>query len=164
MPIDTGATAPTFALPDAMAERSWSLPEALSSGPVVVGVYKSSCRASKLALPVLDKLYQSYPNDDVAVWGVALDSPNVTTSFARRYELTLPLLIDGEGYPTAQALGVTETPTIFLIDRSGAVVWQTVGFDKSDLARLSEEIGRLIDLPPVDVTSSTDDDPPRVPG
>ena len=159
MPIDVGTAVPPFTLFDAGGERAWSIEEAISDGPVVVGVYKSSCRASKIALPFLERLYQSYPQDKMTVWGIALDSPTVTSSFARRYDITLPILLDKEGYPTSQALDVSETPTIFLIDESGAIVWKTAGFEKSALTELSEAIAGLIGVPAVDITSGTDDVP-----
>lgn len=159
VPIVEGTAAPRFTLFDAGGERSWSIEEAISDGPVVLGVYKSSCRASKIALPFLERLYQSYPKDKMTVWGIALDSPTVTSSFARRYDITLPILIDSEGYPTSQALEVSETPTIFLIDESGAIVWKAAGFDKPAFTELSEAIAERIGVPPVDITSGTDDVP-----
>ncbi|MCC6314374.1 MAG: TlpA family protein disulfide reductase [Thermomicrobiales bacterium] len=164
MTIATGDQAPAFELPVGESEQTLRLADALESGPVVVAVYKSSCRASKVALPVLQNLRDSYTEARLAVWGIALDSPNITGSFARRFGVDLPLLIDEDGYPTAQAYGVSETPTVFLIANSGDVVWQTVGFDATAMEHLSREVGQLLDVPAVSLSASLADLPDRVPG
>jgi peroxiredoxin len=164
MTIATGSPSPAFSLPNATDDRILSLQEGLSTGPVIVALYKSSCRASKLALPVLQQLYGAYPADRIAIWGLALDSANITASFARRYAVSLPLLIDDEGYPTGQAYGITETPTIFLIESPGVVSWQLTGFDKVALDQLNQEIARRLELPATDLSAAMDDLPAHLHG
>ncbi|MDI3340237.1 MAG: TlpA disulfide reductase family protein [Sphaerobacter sp.] len=164
MPLEIGARAPEFTLPDAAEGRMHSLAEALRSGPVLIAIYKSSCQASKTAFPFLEKIYQRYPKDRLTVWGIAQDSPNVTRSFARRYGITFPLLIDQDDYATSRAYDILATPTIFLIHQDGEIVWQGMGFQKGAMADLSAQVAKLLDVPPEDITAGTDDVPPWVPG
>lgn len=164
MTIATGSPSPAFSLPNAADDRTFSLNEGLRTGPVLVGLYKSSCRASKLTLPVLQKMYETYPADRIAIWGLALDSANITASFARRYALSLPLLIDGEGYQTGQAYGITETPTIFMIEPSEVVTWQMAGFDRAALEEVNQEIARRLDLPAADLSVAMEDHPAHLHG
>ena len=164
MPIAVGSEAPFFELKDATGNITWALEQRLQRGPVVLAFYQSSCRASKITLPFLECLARALPTDRFTILGIALDSPNVTLSFARRYAITFPLLPDGDGYPTARAYDIVETPTIFLIDPAGRVLWQSAGFDKGAIDQLSELLASAIGVPPVSVTVGSDDLPARVPG
>lgn len=153
-----------FELAVAGEGESAALEQALEQGPVLVSVYKSSCQASKVAFPYFERLTQVYPQDQLTVWGVSLDSPRVTASFQRRYGITFPILLDEDGYPTARAFGVKETPSTFLIDKSGEVVWNAVAFEKSGMDELSEQIAELLATAVVDITSGTEDLPDSVHG
>src|SRR5690606_4725000 len=101
MPLEPGARAPLFTLSDAAEGREYSLSEALTQGPVLISIYKSSCQASKTTFPFLERIFQAYPQDRLTVWGVAQDSPNVSRSFARRTGVTFPILIDQDDYATS---------------------------------------------------------------
>lgn len=164
MPVDVGARPSGFQLPVVGEEESANLAHALQRGPVLISIYKTSCRASKAAFPFLERIFQSYPADQLTVWGVSLDSPTVTSSFMRRYDITFPNLVDEEGYPTARSFGVEETPSTFLIDQSSEVIWRGLAFDKAEMSELSATIAALVGAPVADITSNTDDVPDTVPG
>lgn len=164
MPVEAGAAAPTFALKDATDEQTYDLADALKRGPVLLGIYKSSCVASKTAFPFLEKIHNAYPNGEITVWGIAQDSPNVTRSFARRTGVTFPMLTDENDYEVSRAFDIMATPTIYLIDRSGTIVWQGMGFQKPAMDEMSTKIAELLGTSPLDLTSGTDDVPGWVPG
>lgn len=164
MPVDAGAPAPTFVLKDAADEQTYDLSEAVRQGPVLLGIYKSSCQASKTAFPFLEQIHQTYSHGEIAVWGIAQDSPNVTRSFARRTAVTFPMLIDDNDYAVSRAFDIMATPTIYLIDQSGTVVWQRMGFQKPAMDELSQKVAELLGTTPIDLTSNTDDVPSWVPG
>jgi peroxiredoxin len=160
--IDVGSRAPTFSLNDAAEDRSHSLSETLKHGPVLIGIYKSSCEASKTAFPFLEKLHQAYPA--LTVWGIAQDSPNVTRSFARRSGVTFPMLIDDDNYAVSRAYGIIATPSLFLIDRSGTIIWQRMGFQKASMSELSDVVADLLGVAPVDILAGSENAPVWVPG
>ena len=164
MAVEIGAVAPDFTLQDAQESRAYALAEALRRGPVVLGVYKSSCQASKTAFPFLERLGQTYPGDRLTVWGISQDSANVTRSFARRYGITFPLLIDENDWEVSRAYDIPATPTIFLLNRDGQVVFQAVGFQKPRMNELSAAVAELLQADAVDITEGTDDVPGWVPG
>jgi peroxiredoxin len=163
MPVETGTRAPQFTLPDSEGVTQ-RLEDALARGPVVAGLYKSSCQASKTMFPFLERLYQAYPSDRLTVWGISQDSPNVTRSFARRYGITFPILIDQDDYAVSRAFDILATPTVFVMDPSGEIVWQAMGFQKPAMDELSARVADLLGVDPVDITSGTDDVSPWVPG
>lgn len=160
--IEVGSTAPTFTLNDAAENRPHNLSEALRRGPVLIGIYKSSCEASKTAFPYLEKLHQAYPA--LTIWGVAQDSPNVTRSFTRRTGVTFPMLIDDNEYAVSRAYGVIATPTLFLIDQTGTVIWQRMGFQKTSMSELNDIIAERLGVPPVDILAESESAPAWVPG
>jgi peroxiredoxin len=162
--VDVGATAPTFTLSDAAEDlqHAHSLSEALERGPLLIGIYKSSCEASKTTFPFMEKLHQAYPA--LTIWGIAQDSPNVTRSFARRTGVSFPMLIDDNDYTVSRAYNIVATPTLFLIDRSGVVVWQRMGFQKASMHELSNVVADLLGVPRVDILTGNEAMPAWVPG
>ncbi|MEX2426210.1 MAG: TlpA disulfide reductase family protein [Thermomicrobiaceae bacterium] len=164
MTIATGATAPAIALPDAAEDAPHDLSEALKSGPAIVGIYKSSCEASKTMFRMLEQIRQKYPDDRLAVWGVAQDSPNVTRSFIRRIGLSFPILIEGDEYPISKEYDIEATPTVFLIDQSGTIIWQGMGFQNAAIEELSGKVAEILGVEPVDIFDGVEDIPGWVPG
>ena len=164
MPVDTGTSAPTFSLRDADESQTYSLTDALGHGPVLIGIYKSSCQASKTMFPFLEKIHNGYSNGEITVWGIAQDSPNVTRSFARRAEVTFPMLIDDDDYAVSRAYDIFATPTVYLIDRDGTIVWQVMGFQMPAMDELSAKIAEIVGGSPLDLTSGAEGVPAWVPG
>jgi peroxiredoxin len=162
--IETGAQAPDFTLYACSDETPHQLAEALSHGPALIGIYKASCQASKTMFPILERFRAAYGDDGLTVLGVSQDSPNVTRSFTRRTGVTFPMLVEQEGYPVSRAYSIDATPTVFLIDRDGAIVWQGVGFQKPAAEELNAKLADLLGVDPVDILEDADDIPAWVPG
>jgi peroxiredoxin len=142
-----------------------SLAEALERGPLLLGLYKSSCMASKTMFPFLERLYERYGDKGLTVYGVAQDSANITRSFARRLGITFPILIEPEGYPLAQAFDIAATPTVYLLDRDGKIAYTTMGFLKPGLDAMGEAVTNALGLPAEPLVTEADADVPMfVPG
>lgn len=141
------------------------LAEALKSGPVVLGLYKSSCQASKTMFPFLQRLQDRYGDRGLNVLGVAQDSANITRSFARRLDLKIPILIEGPEYPFSRSYDIFATPTVYLIDRDGTVAWSTMGFMKPQMDEMTEAVANVLGVAPEPIVSDADADVPMfVPG
>ena len=135
--IEVGQTAPVPEAPLVDAEGTpRDVRAALAAGPVVLGIYKSSCQASKTMFPFLERLHQRFAANGLTVLGVAQDSATVTRSFARRLDLSFPILIEAEGYPVSTAFDIAATPTVFLIRPDGTVAYTTMGFFKEPVNEL----------------------------
>lgn len=160
--LDVGSRAPVFTLNDAAEDRPHVLNEALRRGPLLIGIYKSSCEASKTAFPFLEKLHQAYPA--LTIWGVAQDSPNVTRSFTRRTGVRFPMLVDANNYAVSRAYNIVATPTLFLIDTNGTIVWYRMGFQKASISELSTAIADLLGVAAVDILAGSENTPVWVPG
>ncbi len=164
MPVANGNPAPGFSLPDAANEAQYSTDCALKRGPLLIAIYKSSCEASKTMFQMLEALGAAYPEDRFTLFGVAQDSANVTRSFIRRVGVSFPMLIEGEEYPVSSAYDIEETPTVFLFDTTGTIIWQTSGFQLDAIEEVSGKIAELLYTSPADVTASATDIPQLVPG
>ena len=89
---------------------------------VVLNVWASWCGPCKEEAPYLEEVWQRNRGRDLVVIGLdAKDFRADARRFARRYELSFPLVYDGPGN-AIDGYGVTGFPETFVIDRDGKVV------------------------------------------
>ena len=166
MTTEQGQVAP---LPEGVFDdaegQAHDLRRVLETGPVLLGIYKSSCASSKQMFPFLERLRERHSADGLAVLGVSQDSANITRSFARRYGITFPLVLEGEDYPISRAFDIMATPTVFLIGRDGTVAYTTMGFMKPALDALGDAVADAVGASHAPLVTSADGDIPMfVPG
>ena len=134
--IVAGNIAPGFSL-KALDNKEYSLNTLLERGPVVAAFFKISCPVCQFTFPFLERLHKRYGGDAVSFLGISQDDMRATQNFAKEYGATFPLLLDENNYPVSNAYGLTNVPTIFLIDTGGAVTVSSMGFDKKDLETIA---------------------------
>jgi peroxiredoxin len=139
--VSAGQTAPGFSL-RGLDGASYSLEALRGKGPVVAGFFKISCPVCQFTFPFLQRLYQRYGDSGVTFLGISQDDAKATAEFGREYGATFPVALDEKekGYPASNAYGLTNVPTIFLIDRNGKVRVSSMGFVKADLERIAAEL------------------------
>ncbi|MDQ3514396.1 MAG: TlpA family protein disulfide reductase [Chloroflexota bacterium] len=155
--LDVGGTVPglDMALTDTEGTGR-TLAGALADGPVLLGLYKSSCQASKTMFPFLQRLHERYGPRGLQVLGLSQDSENITRSFGRRAGLTFPILLDPEGYPVSRAFDITATPTVYLIDPDGTVVATTMGFFADPVNELAAKAAEAVGAEPEPIYTDED--------
>ena len=166
MTTDKGQRAPfpELLFPDAGGQER-DLNGLLENGPLLIGIYKSSCASSKQMFPFLERVHQRLAAHGLNVLGVSQDSPNITRSFARRYGITFPIIIEGEEYPISRAFEIAATPTVFLIEPDGTVSYTTMGFLKPGLDALGDAAADAVSVTREPLVTDTDGDVPMfVPG
>ncbi|PYT99708.1 MAG: TlpA family protein disulfide reductase [Acidobacteria bacterium] len=149
--IVAGNTAPEFSL-KSLEQKEYSLRSLLERGPVVAAFFKISCPVCQFTFPFLERLHQRYGSSEAATFlGISQDDARATKSFASEYGITFPMVLDGDGYPVSNAYGLTNVPTIFLIEPGGKVKVSSTGFDKKDLETIAQELAerRKIALTPL---------------
>lgn len=137
--VQIGKTAPQFSM-KALDGKEYSLDALLARGPVVVVFFKISCPVCQFTFPFLQRLAERFAGKNVSVIGVSQDDARSTKEFNREYGVTFPTLIDEAGYPASNAYGLTNVPTIFLIDSDGTVKVSCMGFDKATLEEIAKEL------------------------
>ncbi len=139
--IEAGHTAPGFSL-KSLDGKEYSLEKLLENGPVVVAFFKVSCPVCQFTFPFLQRLHERFAGNGVTVLAVSQDDARSTKEFNREYGVTFLTLVDAEGYPASNAYGLTNVPTIFLIAPDGKVKVSCMGFSKSDLEKIADELSQ----------------------
>lgn len=117
-----------------------SIAQALATGPVLLGIYKSSCAASKVMMPVLQRIDARHHVDGLTTLGVAQDSANITRSFARRYGIDYPILIESPDYPISNGFQIGYTPTVFVLRQNGEIAYTTMGFLRGQVDEIESTV------------------------
>lgn len=136
--LTSGTNAPHFALHDVNG-KSVSLADALTNGPALVVFFKVSCPTCQLTLPFIQRLQEAYGGANLSIVAVSQDDSASTREFAQQFGIRLPLLIDAQGYVASKAYGLTNVPSMFWINPDGKIHISSVGFSKTDLAKISDE-------------------------
>src|SRR6266705_3957799 len=145
--LNPGTTAPDFALPT-MDGKRFSLPEALSRGPVVAAFFKISCPVCQYALPFLERIHRSHPREKAVIVGISQDDKASTAAFMREYGITFPVLLDDtRTYPASNAYGLTNVPSIFYIEQSGEIEISSVGWSRPDIEEINSKIAAIEKIP-----------------
>ena len=145
--IAAGHNAPPFCLaaPDGTLI---SLASALHKGPVVLAFFKITCPVCQFAFPFLERLHKIF-GENASVLAISQDDARDTRDFLTEYNLSFSALLDEEDYPVSNAYGLTNVPTLFLIDSSGKVLVSSVGFVRADLETISELLAQYFHHSPV---------------
>ena len=149
--IIAGNIAPGFSL-KALDNQQYSLSTLMERGPVVAAFFKISCPVCQFTFPFLERLYKHYGGDNATFLGISQDDAKSSQKFAKEYGITFPILTDDDhGYVVSNAYGLTNVPTIFLIDTDGTVKVSSMGFDKKDLEKIAAELAerKKISLAPL---------------
>jgi peroxiredoxin len=138
--IVAGDIAPGFSL-KALDNRDYSLNTLMERGPVVAAFFKISCPVCQFTFPFLERLHKRYGGDGVTFLGISQDDERGTSKFAKEYGVTFPIVMDDpDGYAVSNAYGLTNVPTIFLIEPGATVKVSCMGFDKKDLETIAAEL------------------------
>src|SRR5271167_3335942 len=144
--LTAGTSAPDFKL-QSMDGKQFSLRDSLTRGPVVAAFFKISCPVCQYAFPFLERIYKAHGGKSVTIVGVSQNDKKDTAAFMKEYGVTFPVLLDDTNtYPTSNAYGLTNVPTIFWIAQDGEIEVSSVGWVKADFAEINgkmSEAGKI---------------------
>lgn len=140
------AVAPEFTL-RGLDGKEYSLGKLLDRGPVVAAFFKISCPVCQFTLPFLERLFQRYGGESMSFLAISQDESRATKEFCKEYGVTFPALVDDDGYPVSNAYGLTNVPTIFLIEPDGRVKVSSMGFDRKDLEAVAAALAERKKMP-----------------
>ena len=163
--VNGGQTAPGFSL-QGVDGKNYSLEALRQKGPVVAAFFKISCPVCQFTFPFLQRLYERYGSDDVTFLGISQDDAKATAGFAKEYGSTFPMALDEKekGYPASNAYGLTNVPTIFLIDPEGAVRVSSMGFVRKDLEQIAANLAERRKIVPAALFRTNETVPENRPG
>ena len=163
--VNAGQAAPEFSL-KGIDGKIYSLEELLQRGPVLAAFFKISCPVCQFTFPFLQRLYERYGNDDVTFLGISQDDAKATAGFAKQYGIMFPIALDEKekGYPASNAYGLTNVPTIFLIDGDGTASISSMGFVKKDLEQIAAQLAERRKIAPAALFRANESVPANRPG
>jgi thiol-disulfide isomerase/thioredoxin len=132
-----------------------------ADGPVALIFYKVTCPVCQMAAPKVDAMARAYPG---RVVGVGQDPPDELERFGREFGMGVPAVPDLPPYDASNAYGIESVPTLFVIDRTGAVADAVVSWDRAGYNRASARLAELLGVDPATVSDSSDGLPPFRPG
>lgn len=132
-----------------------------ADGPVALVFYKVTCPVCQMAAPKVDAMARAYPG---RVVGVGQDPPDELERFGREFGMDVPAVPDLPPYDASNAYGIESVPTLFVIDRTGAVADAVVSWDRAGYNRASARLAELLGVEPAMVSDSSDGLQPFRPG
>jgi peroxiredoxin len=163
--IVAGHKAPGFFL-KSLDGTAYSLQKLVQQGPAVVAFFKVSCPVCQFTFPFLERIYQRFGGDGLTFLGISQDDARDTRDFAKEFGVTFPMALDEkqDGYPASNAYGLTNVPTILLIETDGTVNVSCMGFDKKDLQSIAAELAERKKIPPAALFRPNESVPDHKPG
>lgn len=123
-----GKPAPDFAL-ESLGGQKIALAD--YRGKTLVASYWASwCGPCRMEIPVLAKFYQRthHADSNFEILAISVDRErDAAAGAAKSLKMPFPVLLDPESH-TADAYKVDAIPTLFVIDKSGKVVFTHTGF------------------------------------
>ncbi|MEI7795734.1 MAG: TlpA disulfide reductase family protein [Methylococcaceae bacterium] len=118
--------------------------ENLRGKPVIVTFWATDCESCLKEIPLWLDLYQRYHAQGLEIIGVSMyyDPPNHVIEFNKSHALPYPITLDIEAKLAKEFGDVSVTPTTFLLNPKGEIVWQKVGL--FELAELQPQIENFL--------------------
>ncbi|MBI5354376.1 MAG: TlpA family protein disulfide reductase [Chloroflexi bacterium] len=128
-----GFAAPNFSL-QTLDGVSYTLAD-LRGQAVLVNLWATWCPPCRAEMPAIEKMYEEYKGQGFIVLAVNMtyqDDPLKVEPFAKEYNLTFPILLEGTGN-VASAYQLQSLPSSFFIDRNGVISEVVIGGPMSEV-------------------------------
>lgn len=121
----SGHSPPDFTLPT-LDGGSITL-SGLKGKVVLINFWTTWCPPCREEMPSLEKLYRHFKHEKFTLLAVdIMEHPETVKTFARKYDLTFPILLDKAGDVSAK-YGANAIPTTYIIDKKGKAVGKAIG-------------------------------------
>lgn len=141
-----GGQASDFTLHDTEG-RNVALSDFLGNKVVLLDFWATWCVPCEAELPHLERLFETYKDQGFVVLGIAMDGPETLAQvapFARRYNLSFPVLLDEETKVVGVYNPKRTAPLSVLIDRKGQIARVRSGFSSGDEKLIEEDVASLV--------------------
>ena len=144
--LESGTFAPNFIL-KTLSGAPLELSALLEKGPVALVFFKISCPVCQFTFPFLHRMHQRLSHSPTSMVAVSQDNARDTKEFCEEQGVEFPVLLDDSSYSVSNAYGLTNVPTIFLIEPDGKIKLECMGFDKAALEKITGELEQHAKLP-----------------
>jgi peroxiredoxin len=138
--IYPGNQAPDINLPD-LEGTAFQLRKALEQGPVVLAFFKISCPTCQMTFPFLQRLADA-PATDAQLIAISQDTAEDSREFHQRVGVSMRTLVDARpGYAVSNAYGISNVPSLFVVERDGTISAAADGFNKAAIEGIASLFG-----------------------
>ncbi len=136
--LEVGAPAPSFANPQMDGTYLMSK-NIFGKGWVLIDFFATDCEPCKKELPELQRMADELGSEGLSVLVVATDTQGaaLVKPFVESQKVRLPLVIDRYRV-TTERYGVTQIPSVFLVDPKGAIAFKAEGYLETTLAEIRD--------------------------
>ena len=128
--IPVGSKAPHFAIKDKDGEM-WDSKDFIGKEVTLIYFWSAFCPYCKESLPKINEIADKFKARGLKTIAINLDGidfERAINNFIREYEVTLPVPLDelttkNKYFNAADPYGVNKTPSVFLINRAGEVIY-----------------------------------------
>lgn len=118
--------------------RQFSLSN-LKGKVILLDFWIKNCGPCILSMPHLNKLQEKFQNMDFALISInSYDSKEDIAKFFNKHKIKYPVLLNGK--TIAGNYGVSVFPTLFIIDKSGKIIYSQIGFDEPSTSKIEQII------------------------
>lgn len=157
-----GKKAPAFKLKD--LEGRLHSPELKDRDLALLVFYHRECPVCQFSAPFIAKIANALKSPRVKMWGISQDPEDESEAFANEKGLRMPILVDEPPYQVSNAYGITNVPTLFVIDGKHTIVKNCVGFSKADFSRIARMLADRAGVEAPDLFTGRSDVPALKPG
>jgi hypothetical protein len=130
---------PEMSLPDLTGTRR-PLAETWATGAALLLIGHGDCKTTRQVLPYLDRLHRRRgPGSSVRL--LLQDDADAARRLVSELKLEVPVGLEEDPYPLAEALGLVAVPTLFLLRQGGAIASVSEGFNRAELESLAVPLG-----------------------
>lgn len=118
--------------------------EELQGKPVLVTFWATDCDNCLKEIPLFIDLHERYHTQGLKILSISMyyNSPNLVVEFNKQRPLPYLIMLDIDAKFSKAFGNVQATPTTFLLDETGKIVWQKVGLIES--AELTSQIEKRL--------------------
>jgi peroxiredoxin len=125
--------APDFKLRD-LAGKDVSL-KSFQGKTVVLEFFQTTCPACREEMPQLNSVYKKLRSKELEILGISIrEYAHYVSSFVDENKIVFPVLLDERG-DTANAYKVRFIPSIFIVDKTGKIVFRSHYLSAGDMER-----------------------------
>lgn len=112
--------------------------------PILINFWATDCPSCLAEMPHLKELYHDYKDKGFMIIGVAMqyDKPNAVANMAKNKQLDYIISYDQQGNIAKAFNQVRLTPTSFLIDNKGNIIYQKIG--GLDMEIIRQKLNQLL--------------------
>jgi peroxiredoxin len=88
----------------------------------------------------LQRLHERFNDSNATLVGISQDDSRPTRRFNDEHGVNFLTLLDTHPYPVSNAYGLTNVPTIFLVESDRTITSICMGFNKSDLENIAANL------------------------